>query len=157
MSIDNIINLISALLGAIVGGAITFFSEWKVRKSDDKQSSDHASSLLYYDLISIQSYLKSERGSVNIRYSTEWQDLLAQCYFLESKDIEYIYNIYDMVYNYNFYYEKKSNSNISFRKEEIPEYELLKKLIFDCSRGYPNFDLLNIQYGEIMSKLKVKK
>ena len=157
MGADNIVNIICAFIGAIIGGTITFFTEWKFRKNDNKVRKNHASSLLYYDLKSIQTYLSEERGSVNIRYSSEWQDILAQCYFLKSEEVEYIYKIYDKVYNYNFHYEKKSESGMSFKKEDIAEYKILKEHIFDCSKKFINEDAYNMQYSKIMNKLKVKK
>jgi len=148
---EYVTSILCALLGAVVGGGITYFTEWRLRKNDDKQRKEHVSSLLYNDLKSIENYLKKERGPVNIRYSTEWQGMLAQCYFLESEDIEYIYKIYDKVYNYNFHYSPTR------LKEEIIEYENLRELFFDNSKGYIDDKLLNLKYSQILDKLKVKR
>lgn len=115
------ISLASALIGGIctlIGGVFVY------RKQEDSQREQNAA-VLYNDLISIEKYLKYERGSVNIRFYNEWQHIVAKCTFLKPREVELIYNIYDSVYNYNYHYrllEKKE----TVRKDNINEYNCLK-------------------------------
>lgn len=70
--------------------------------------------MLYYsiDLISIEKYIKSERGSVNIRFYSEWQHIVAKCTFLQPGQVELIYNIYGTVYNYNYHYKLRKKMEL---------------------------------------------
>ena len=129
-SLKNVIsneNLISAVLGAIIGGIATFASEKHFRNSDNKEQEIHFASMLYYDLKSIEDYLINESSSVDIRYSTEWQKLVANCSFLKTEYIENIYKIYDYVYNFDFLYKKSKEQGTSNRKEDQPAYKGLKE------------------------------
>lgn len=74
--------------------------------------------MLYYsiDLISIEKYIKSERGSVNIRFYSEWQHIVAKCTFLQPGQVELIYNIYDTVYNYNYHYKLRKKWSCEKRR-----------------------------------------
>lgn len=55
--------------------------------------------------------------------------MAAACTFLKTEDLEIIYEIYDLIYNYNYMYkliEKKE----SVTKENIEQYKELKKIFF---------------------------
>lgn len=83
--------------------------------------------MLYYDLKSIEDYLANEKSSVDIRYTSEWQQVVANCSFLNSEHIKFIYKIYDQVYNFDFIYKKNKEQGISNKKEDQPAYKELKK------------------------------
>lgn len=78
---DGVINLLSAFLGAIVGGALTYITEWLLKRADGRQQEKHYSSMLYYDLKSIEDYILNERSSVNVIYSSDWQSIVVNCIF----------------------------------------------------------------------------
>lgn len=72
-------NLISAVLGDVIGGVATFTSELHLRNSDSKQQEKHFASMLYYDLKSVEDYIIDGRSSIDIRYSSDWQHIVANC------------------------------------------------------------------------------
>lgn len=144
-----LINFICALFGGVctlVGGVVVY-------KREKKNQESHAASMLYYDLKSIETYLRCERGSVNLRYTNNWQDTAANCSFLDDKDIEIIYGIYDMAYNYNYHYMLKEREG-SVSKEDISTYKDLQKKMFNTSKDYPDFDKHSEAYGQLLNKLK---
>ncbi len=143
-----------AIIGALATGVVTFLIERHNRKKEGRIQESHAASILSYDLKSIEDYMAHERSSVNLRYTVDWQDLVASCSFLKDQHIEYIYQIYDVVYNYNYYYKLKEQTGVSVNKETIPHYERLQEIIFDKSEGYINKEKYNSKYEEIQAELK---
>jgi len=136
--------LISALLGAIVGGAITFIGESVYRKCEEKSNQRHSASILYNDLKSIQTYLlrMPQEDVFNIRYTLEWQRYVANCVFLKSHEIALIYEIYDMVYDYTQVFGVSY-----FDVEELPQDQMFKKIS----------EKINHQnFKELMDTLKIK-
>jgi len=84
VGIDNTIedgNGMNGWTGAIIGvfftGVVTYIIEEIKRKRRRKEQEGHAASILFYDLKSIEYYLKEERDSVNLRYSDDWQGIVA--------------------------------------------------------------------------------
>ena len=122
-------------------------------KNIDKEQMQ-AASLLYNDLVSIGNYLAKERSSVNLRYCGEWQKMVAACLLLSENQRKYIYDIYDDVYNYNFFYEQKLKGYESFSKEDIPQYHILKEKIFDRSKGYVDIYNYNLKFEDVLGNLK---
>ncbi|QXE18287.1 hypothetical protein [Clostridium sp. 001] len=121
-------SLLGAIVGALVGGGVTYLSQKYFRIIDDEKKEKHYASVLYYDLVSIEDYINNERGSVDIRYFEDWQHIVANCNFLESSDVQVIYRLYDLVYNFDFEFkERKRNSDV--RKENIDAYKELKHLL----------------------------
>lgn len=105
--------LISALIGALIGGAMTFLSEFIFRRKNKKENESHFSSILYYDLKSIENFVTSERSSVDIRYSPQWQDLISNCSFLTDSQVKHLYNVYDSVYNFDYFYKNKDSNKLT--------------------------------------------
>ena len=93
---------------------------------------------MYNDLKSIEKYLADERSSVNIRYSEDWQCIVAQCPFFNAEEIELIYYIYGEVYNYNYHYRCKEQLKVVFSKEEILFGPILIKTKRDVFLNYLN-------------------
>lgn len=151
---DEWINVGSALIGALVGGIATYLSEIHFRKKDENQKIKHYATILYYDLKSIAKYLETERGLVNIRYSEGWQDIVAECLFLKDDEIQYLYEIYDNVYNFNFDFTQRINNGKLFIKEDIVEYNVLQENIFDTSKGYVGINIKNKKYMDILNKIE---
>lgn len=144
-----IISFICAIIGGVctlVGGVVVYIKEKKNQQS-------HASSILYYDLKSIENYLAHERSSVNLRYSEDWQSMIAGCSFLKDKHIEWLYNLYDEVYNYNYHYRLLEKDG-SVCKEKIGIYKLLNKMMFEDSKGYIDFNVYKTDYEELLRELK---
>lgn len=113
----------------------------------NKESKSHAASILYYDLKSIEGYLVGERSSVNLRYSSEWQQMVAGCSFLKDEQVKELYNIYDEVYNYNYFYKLKEDKEEAVIKEDIPQYKALKNVFLNESED-------NTKYAEILKELR---
>ena len=111
-----------------------------------------AASILYNDLKSIERYLTQERGSVNLRYSDAWQQMVSNCSFLCNDEVEYVYSIYDEVYNYNYQYILKEQKGAVI-KEEISSYKNLQDKIFDTSKGYPDFQKSSETYKKLIECL----
>lgn len=102
---------------------------------EEKSRVSFAAAILYNDLRSIEKYLKYEGGSVNLRYSENWQYIISHCSFLMADEVEFIYKIYDKAYNYNYHYKLKERMGI-VTKEDIDSYTKLKREMFDTSKGY---------------------
>lgn len=130
-----------AMIGAIIGGFIIYYVEERKRKKNDIILESHAAMLLYYDLKSIEQYIKEDE-LVNLRYSNEWQGMVTKCSFLCDRDIKYLYDIYDTVYQYHESFGHKIAHESSFEKEEIKSYKKLKELFWEndniCVTGYKN-------------------
>lgn len=122
-------NLMSAILGAVIGGLVTYCSEKHFRNSDKKQQEKHYASMLYYDLKSIEDYLLYEKSSVDIRYSVDWQHLVTNCSFLKPEYVSYIYNIYDGIYNFDFLFQRNKEQGIPNIKENSLSYKKLQGLL----------------------------
>lgn len=138
---------------AIIGGSFTLIGGVGVHWKEKKSQQSHAASILYYDLKSIENYLAHERSSVNLRYSEDWQSMVAGCSFLKDKYIEWLYNLYDEVYNYDYHYRLLEKQG-SVTKEDIKTYELLKKKLFDDSKDYIDFNVHKDEYEELLKELK---
>lgn len=148
-------------VGAIIGGGftllgvlVTILFTIQQQKDSDIKKEKHAASILYYDLRSVEDYLKHERSAVNLRYSENWQNVVAECSFISCKQVEYIYKIYDLVYNYNYFYHAIEIKNKSVSKEEIPQYEKLKELLFDASDGYIDEMKYRAEYRDVLNMLE---
>ena len=111
-----------------------------------------AASVLYYDLKSIESYLKTEGSSVNIRYFSEWQSIVAECTFLEPDDVEQLYNIYDLVYDYDYHYRLKEEQGV-VAKDAISQYKELKKVMFCSSDDGLDLEKYNSKYKKLLEAL----
>ena len=94
-----------------------------------------------------------ERSSVNLRYTVDWQGIVASCSFLKDQHIQCIYKIYDEVYNYNYYYKLVERKG-SVTKKNIPQYQKIQKILFDNSKGYINKEQYASMYAEIQAELK---
>jgi hypothetical protein len=78
--------------------------------------------------------------------------MAAACTFLKTEDLEIIYEIYDLIYNYNYMYkliEKKE----SVTKENIEQYKELKKIFFVDKNGWIDMNDNNDDYKRIKGNL----
>lgn len=149
--------IVTTIIGAIIGFVASVLGGWIVYGQEKRNQESFASSILYNDLKSIERYLVHERSSVNLRYSDDWQHMVADCPFLNDKDIEWIYEIYDEVYNYNYHYKCKEQVGIAFQKEDICSYKELQNRMFDISRGYPDFEKYSKEYESVINSLQKHK
>lgn len=79
--------------------------------------------------------------------------MAAACTFLKTEDLEIIYEIYDLIYNYNYMYkliEKKE----SVTKENIEQYKELKKIFFVDKNGWIDMNDNNDDYKRIKGNLE---
>lgn len=79
--------------------------------------------------------------------------MAAACTFLKTEDLEIIYEIYDLIYNYNYMYkliEKKE----SVTKENIEQYKELKKIFFVDKNGWIDMNDNNDDYKRIKENLE---
>ena len=141
--IDAMTEIIGVFLASILAHVLWIVQEGR----KNKESESHAASILYYDLKSIEGYLVGERSSVNLRYSSEWQQMVAGCSFLKDEQVKELYNIYDEVYNYNYFYKLKEDKKEAVIKEDIPQYKALKNVFLNESED-------NTKYAEILKELR---
>ena len=79
--------------------------------------------------------------------------MAAACTFFKTEDLEIIYEIYDLIYNYNYMYkliEKKE----SVTKENIEQYKELKKIFFVDKNGWIDMNDNNDDYKRIKGNLE---
>lgn len=147
--------------GTFVGSflAITgaLWTQRRIDENKEKQEEQNNSLIIFYDLKSIEYYLKYELEPVNIRYLSEWQKVLSKCTLKKKDDIEYIYNIYDNVYNYNYKFNRiEKLTPYKLNKDDIDEYKKLKEFLYDSSKGCINTEELNSDYKALLGKLNNK-
>lgn len=155
----NVLNepIINTIIGAVIGFVASVFGGWIVYRREKRSQESFAASVLYNDLKSIERYLAYERSSVNLRYTEDWQRIVAECPFFNVEDIEWIYQIYDEVYNYNYHYRCKEQSGMAVRKEDICSYTKLKNKMFDTTKGYPDFKKYSEEYDMVIKRLQKHK
>ena len=141
-----------SLISALIGGVCTLLGGWLVYHFQSGTQKRQAASVLYYDLKSIESYLKTEGSSVNIRYFSEWQSIVAECTFLKPDDVEQLYKIYDLVYDYDYHYRLKEEQG-AVEKDDISQYIELKKVMFCLSDDGMDFEKHNSKYKKLLETL----
>ena len=146
-------DLWTSLVPAIIGGVCTLVGGVFVYHRQNKAQTRQAASVMYYDLKSIESYLKAERSSVNIRYFSEWQSIVAECTFLKPNDVEQLYKIYDLVYDYDYHYKFKEKQGTVI-KDDISQYEELKRVMFYSSEDRVDLKEYNSKYKRLLETLK---
>lgn len=151
----NILNepAINILIGVVFGIIASVLSGWMVFQHEKVNKERFAASILYNDLKSIEEYLKSERSFVNLRYSNNWQEIVAKCSFLNFDEVTWIYFVYNETYNYNYHYQLKEKIGV-VKKEEINSYMELQKKIFDISKGHIDQNKISEEYEELLKKLQ---
>ena len=135
---------IISLLAAFISAFLTLF----VTKRKDVK---HSALLLYCDLKSIESYLNNGNPKTNLRYNPSWQEAMVDCSFLSEKSVEWIYEFYDELYDYNYLYDKDETER---KNNELGSYKAMKDKMFDMDKGAA-------EYNRIIQKLskeaKLKK
>ena len=89
-------------------------------------------SIIYYDLKNIEELLKEQKDRDNIRYFTNWQSILASCKFLPADVLEYLYQVYDEICNYNVTFSQKIKCKKKLKKERRNSYKRLQGLMYEC-------------------------
>ena len=97
------------LLGVLIGGLLTFAIQRYSIKLDYKKEQVHNTALLLNDLKSIVKYFEDywkKQDTIyfpetSIRYFRDWQQMVAKCVFLNFSQIQFIYIVYDCIYDYN--------------------------------------------------------
>lgn len=153
VALKEVININSNFVAAVIGGLFTLIVSMLSWKKESKSQEKHAASMLYNDLMSIEKYLRDERSAVNIRYSEKWQSMASACTFLKTKDVETIYEIYDLVYNYNYMYKLEEKMG-SVTKENVDQYNDLKKIFFVNKKGWIDMSDYNDNYKRIRGNLE---
>lgn len=149
--------IITTTIGAVIGVIATILGGWVTYRREKRNQESMAATILYNDLKSIERYLAHERSSVNLRYSNNWQHMIAGCPFFEDEDVEWLYRIYDMIYNYNYHYRLLEQKKECFRKEDVPFYEILQKNMFDISKEYIDLKNKSEKYEKIIESLEKHK
>lgn len=143
----------SSLVSAVIGGICTLLGGWLVYHIQSGAQTKQAASVLYDDLKSIESYLKTEGSSVNIRYFSEWQSIVAECTFLKPDDVDQLYKIYDLVYDYDYHYRLKEEQG-AVAKDTISQYRELKRIMFYSSDDGLDLEKYNLKYKHLLETLK---
>ena len=81
-----------------------------------------------------------------------WQTIVAECSFLNAQEIEYIYGLYDVAYNYNYSYRNKEKGNLNVKKDNISHYCELERFIFEK----PDDSKYDERYEKLLMVLKCK-
>ena len=127
--------MLSTIVGSVIGIVGSLLGGWAAYWLEKRSQKRFAATILYNDLKSIERYLEQESGLVNLRYSENWQDMVANCSFLTDDKVKIIYEIYDEVYNFNYKYQLKEKE-ANFKKEDIDSYEKIKNIMFGASTDY---------------------
>lgn len=143
----------SSLVSAVIGGICTLLGGGLVYHIQSGAQTKQAASVLYYDLKSIESYLKTEGSSVNIRYFSEWQSIVAECTFLKPDDVDQLYKIYDLVYDYDYHYRLKEEQG-AVAKDTISQYRELKRIMFYSADDGLDLEKYNLKYKHLLETLK---
>ena len=146
--------MLNTIVGVVLGAILTFYLGRYQDNKKEKKRRSHAASLLYYDLLSIANYLEKEGSSVNIRYSNDWQTMVTNCEFLKDEQVQCLYSIYDLVYNYNYHYSLKEKEQEPVVKESICQFKKLSEIFFDTSQEYCDKKVANEEYGKILKALQ---
>ncbi len=141
------------IIAVVIGAILAYWFGLRQEKKKVEIEKSHAASILYYDLKSIEFYLTKERSLVNIRYTADWQSIVAKCFFLSRQQISCIYEIYDKTYNYNCIYSHKEKQGKKVIKEKMPQFNELKKVLFDTSKGYIDVNTYSLIYKEMLVSL----
>lgn len=141
------------IIGVVLGGGISYFSWERTRKKVNRNVQGHAASMLYYDLKSIEQYLKEERRLVNIRYSKGWQNMVMKCSFLDDNSVAYLYRVYQEVYNYNTSFKQRLKSKDKFKKEKLNSYEKIRELLWNSLITDESY-IYNDTYIKILNELQ---
>lgn len=112
---------INGVVSALIGGIFTLIGGFFAYRIEEIRRTRHAASVLYYDLKSIEDYIKSNNNIVDIRYFEAWQTMTAECTFLDADNVKLLYKIYDLVYDYDYSYRGRE------KDDEVPQYEKLKR------------------------------
>ncbi len=147
------LSFITTIMGAFIGMFATLYGGQRAYLREKEGQESFSSAILYNDLRSIERYLALERSSVNLRYSDDWQHMVANCPFLREEEIEIIYIIYDEVYNYNYRYKLKEKMG-PVVKEDIDSYRKLQREMFDTSKGYIDFKKNSEKYEKLVKNLQ---
>ncbi len=141
-----LVTLVSSIIGAGFGSFITYQFEKKLRYEEIRNKQKKATIVLYHDLLSIKKYYKESRFRVNVRYNLQWQDLMTGCNIFNEKEIEFLFEFYDCIYDYNhlleIYEKDKNNENsrtLVNRQIEKIERKLEDKKLDDIVKKLKSF------------------
>jgi len=99
--------VVSEPLLILFGTLIAFCANFILHYMNSRQRQKHSASILLHDLLSIEYYLHRDENDLlgdrvaNLRYTENWQRLVAECSFLKERQVQVLYKVYDNVYEYN--------------------------------------------------------
>lgn len=121
-------------LGTLISVVFTVSSSFNLQKETERENKKNekmlSAAILYHDIKSIERYIKEDYSHINIRYSSDWQSMIAKCFFLNDKQVEWLYMFYNEVYNFNYQFSLKEKEDINFDNDDIVSYGTLSKIIF---------------------------
>ncbi len=144
--------ILGIIIGVGIAGGLEFVRDNIRRRLELKRYV----ALVYYDLKNVENYLKEEKDNVNLLYTDDWKEMLAECTLLKSDDIAYLYDLYNMVYNYNVVYKQKIENAGSVQKKDISYYDELKIKVFLGDEKYIDTSRYNVKYENVIKKLEKK-
>lgn len=146
-------DMLSTIVGGIIGIIGALLGVWISYWLDKRKHERFAATVLYNDLRSIERYMKYESDQVNLRYSENWQNMVSSCSFLTDNDVNFIYDIYDEVYNYNYQYKLKEQIG-EVKKDDIVSYKKLQSKMFDTSKEYTGVKKNSEKYQKLIRDLE---
>lgn len=131
------IEVICVLLGAI----LAILTEIIHKHIETESIKVHCAKLLFYDITSVMKYIITYREdrtiAPSIQYNTEWQKLLLKLDFLSEGEIFLIYQLYELIHDYNCTYKEngfeeakiyqKPLANMVYGEDFLKVIEILKK------------------------------
>lgn len=110
--------LLAALLGAIIGGVFSLVGIYLTNHLEKKKQEKHSAAVLFYDLESICKFVNDNSGQEcpDIRYTDGWLSAVLSCSNLEPEQVKQVFEIYDDVYDYNYYRNIGKNDNLAEEK-----------------------------------------
>lgn len=151
--VGGILGGLGTLISVVYTVSSSFDLQNKGKDDEEKREEQFAAAILYNDLRSIERYVRDATNHINIRFSNDWQSMIAKCLFLEDYQIEWLYELYDEIYNYNYSYALKEQDSTRFDKEDISQYSEIKQKLFRNQEGV----LYAEDYEEVMALLISKK
>ena len=139
-------SIISAFVAGFLGVVSALLGAWFVGWREKKRKERFSASLLHNELKSIERYLiYDEKSLANIRYSDNWQNIIADCSFLNDNDISFLYLIYDEIYYYNYLFRlKEEGKGVEHERGEL--FKKLRERIFNIS--------INERYYKLTKRLE---
>lgn len=163
--IESILDLITSfikqnskeIIGAL-GGLIGIIWKWRSERTKNKKEKIFIATTLYESIKEIENYVKSERGSANIRISHEWESVLGKCNFLSEEERCLVREIHVTAEKFHDSYKERGKPGCwGIWKDDFPGYNDLKNIFFKNYSTYKGtfyeYNKYKEEYANLLKKL----